>query len=149
MACSFFCDLSVCFVFQRKTAYEMRISDWSSDVCSSDLELGTREPTIIRQGDTRIVVQVPGLQNPDQLKALLGQTAKLEFKLVDINALPTDVAAGVAPPGSEIYPYAAGTPFEGQALAVRRLGGIRGDNLTGAQQSFDSDRKSTRLNSSH
>ncbi|MBA4163540.1 MAG: protein translocase subunit SecD [Erythrobacter sp.] len=101
-------------------------------------ELGTREPTIIRQGDTRIVVQVPGLQDPDQLKALLGQTAKLEFKLVDLNALPTDVAAGVAPPGSEIYPYAAGTPFEGQALAVRRLGGIRGDNLTGAQQSFDS-----------
>src|SRR3546814_12178894 len=100
----------------------MCISDWSSDVCSSDLEgelsvidgqrivlkptadglsnavtqamdsatevvrkrideLGTREPTIIRQGDTRIVVQVPGLQDPDQLKALLGQTAKPEFKL--------------------------------------------------------------------
>ncbi|HAV81671.1 MAG TPA: protein translocase subunit SecD, partial [Erythrobacter sp.] len=54
-------------------------------------ELGTREPTIIRQGDTRIVVQVPGLQDPDQLKALLGQTAKLEFKLVDQNALPSDV----------------------------------------------------------
>lgn len=99
--------------------------------------LGTREPTIIRQGDTRIVVQVPGLQDPDQLKALLGQTAKLEFKLVDQNALPSDVEQGIAPPGSQIFPYADGTDFAGQSVAVRRLGGIKGDNLINAQQSFD------------
>ena len=100
-------------------------------------ELGTREPTIIRQGDTRIVVQVPGLQDPEQLKELLGQTARLEFKLVDQDALPTDVQQGIAPPGSEIFPYAAGTPGEGSSIAVRRLGGIQGDNLTGAQASVD------------
>ena len=100
-------------------------------------ELGTREPTIIRQGDTRIVVQVPGLQDPQQLKELLGQTAQLEFKLVDQDALPSDVAQGIAPPGSEIFPYAAGSPFEGQNIAVRRLGGIQGDNLTGAQAGVD------------
>ncbi|WP_370034664.1 protein translocase subunit SecD [Qipengyuania mesophila] len=100
-------------------------------------ELGTREPTIIRQGDTRIVVQVPGLQDPDQLKALLGQTAKLEFKLVDQQALQSDVQQGLAPPGSEIFPYAETSDFVGSSVAVRRLGGIRGDNLTGAQQSFD------------
>ncbi|MCZ8369782.1 MAG: protein translocase subunit SecD [Porphyrobacter sp.] len=97
-------------------------------------ELGTREPTIIRQGATRIVVQVPGLQDPDALKSLLGQTAQLEFKLVDLNALPSNVQAGIAPPGSEIFPYAEG---QGGAIAVRRLGGIRGDNLTGAQASRD------------
>ncbi|KZY55878.1 preprotein translocase subunit SecD [Erythrobacter sp. HI0063] len=99
--------------------------------------LGTREPTIIRQGDTRIVVQVPGLQDPDALKELLGQTARLEFKLVDQTALPSDVAAGVAPPGSEIVPFADTTAQAGTSLAVRRLGGIRGDNLVGAQQTFD------------
>lgn len=99
--------------------------------------LGTREPTIIRQGDTRIVVQVPGLEDPDALKALLGQTAKLEFKLVDQTALPSDVEQGIAPPGSQIFPYAEGSDFAGQSLAVRRLGGIRGDNLINAQQSFD------------
>lgn len=93
-------------------------------------ELGTREPTIIRQGDTRIVVQVPGLQDPDALKKLLGQTAQLEFKLVDLNALPSNIQAGIAPPGSQIVPYAEG---QGGAIAVKRLGGIRGDNLTGAQ----------------
>ena len=99
--------------------------------------LGTREPTIIRQGDTRIVVQVPGLQDPDQLKELLGQTAKLEFKLVDASALPTDVAAGIAPPGSQIYNYSETSDFAGQTIAVRRLGGIRGDSLTNAQAGVD------------
>jgi len=100
--------------------------------------LGTREPTIIRQGEDRIVVQVPGLQDPEALKELLGQTAKLEFKLVDTAAAPSDVAAGIAPPGSEIVPYA--DPDEGggvPAIAVRRLGGIKGDQLTDAKQTFD------------
>ncbi|BEV00750.1 protein translocase subunit SecD [Novosphingobium olei] len=96
--------------------------------------LGTKEPTIIRQGAQRIVVQVPGLQDPQQLKNLLGQTAKLEFKLVDTTALPSDVARGVAPPGSEIVPYATASEGGGVAsIAVKRLGGIRGDELTNAQ----------------
>lgn len=99
--------------------------------------LGTREPTIIRQGDTRIVVQVPGLQDPQALKDLLGQTAELEFKLVDQAALPSDVAQGIVPPGSEIFPFADDSGTPGQPLAVRRLGGIRGDSLVNAQQSYD------------
>ena len=99
--------------------------------------LGTREPTIIRAGDDRIVVDVPGLRDPQALKDLLGQTAELEFKLVDQTALPSDVQQGIAPPGSEIVPGARGSDLEGQTIAVRRLGGIRGDSLTNAQQSFD------------
>jgi preprotein translocase subunit SecD len=99
--------------------------------------LGTREPTIIRQGDDRIVVQVPGLQDPQQLKDLLGQTAELEFKLVDQSALQSDIQQGIVPPGSEIVPGAPGSDYEGQQIAVKRLGGIRGDSLTNAQQSFD------------
>ena len=101
-------------------------------------ELGTREPTIIRQGDTRIVVQVPGLDDPEALKDLLGKTAQLEFKLVDEEALPSNVQAGIAPPGSEIYPYSGDTPLAGSSIAVKRLGGIRGDNLTGASAGIDS-----------
>ncbi|GGC36178.1 hypothetical protein GCM10011371_24450 [Novosphingobium marinum] len=101
--------------------------------------LGTREPTIIRQGDERIVVQVPGLEDPEALKALLGQTAKLEFKLVDTNAAPSDLAQGIVPPGSELVPYADPAEAGGvPALAVRRLGGIKGDQLTDARQTFDS-----------
>ncbi len=99
--------------------------------------LGTKEPTIIRSGARRIVVQVPGLQDPQALKSLLGQTAKLEFKLVDQTALATDVAQGIAPPGDEIVPFAETRPGATAAakLAVKRLGGIRGDQLTNAQLS--------------
>ena len=98
--------------------------------------LGTREPTIIRQGADRIVVQVPGLKDPAALKSLLGQTAKLEFKLVDTSASQADIAQGIAPPGSEIVPWA--DPKGGAtAIAVRRLGGIKGDQLTNAQQTND------------
>ena len=99
--------------------------------------LGTREPTIIRQGEDRIVVQVPGLSDPQELKDLLGQTAKLEFKLVDTTAAPSDLAQGIVPPGSEIVPYANPEVSGVPAIAVKRLGGIKGDELTNAQQSFE------------
>lgn len=99
--------------------------------------LGTREPTIIRQGNARIVVQVPGLDDPQALKNLLGQTAKLEFKLVDTTASPTDIAQGIAPPGSQIVPYADPAQTGVPAIAVKRLGGIKGDQLTDARQTFD------------
>ncbi len=99
--------------------------------------LGTREPTIIRQGADRIVVQVPGLKDPQALKDLLGKTAKLEFKLVDTTASPSDITQGIVPPGSQIVPY-ADTKGGIAAIAVKRLGGIKGDQLTNAQQSNDS-----------
>ena len=96
--------------------------------------LGTREPTIIRQGNDRIVVQVPGLKDPAALKDLLGKTAKLEFKLVDGTALPSEVAQGIIPPGSQIVPCENERACNGvQTIAVKRLGGIKGDRLTNAQ----------------
>jgi preprotein translocase subunit SecD len=98
--------------------------------------LGTLEPTIIRQGADRIVVQVPGLQDPQALKELIGKTAKLEFKLVDENADPDQTAQGKARVGSQVLPY-PNNPTGLPNIAVRRLGGISGDKLTGAQQSFD------------
>lgn len=97
--------------------------------------IGTREPTVLRQGDTRIVVQVPGLQDPEQLKALLGETAKLEFKLVERQASAEEVARGFVA-GGEVIPYAEGEGFP-NGVVVKRLGGIDGDTLTGAQQTFD------------
>ncbi|MGE4430235.1 MAG: protein translocase subunit SecD [Sphingobium sp.] len=99
-------------------------------------EMGTREPTIIRQGSNRIVVQVPGLQDPSELKSLLGQTAKLEFKLVDTAANPAEVAQGRAPVGSEILPY-PDNPSGVPVIAVKRQVMVSGEELTDAQQSFD------------
>ncbi|MCW0199785.1 protein translocase subunit SecD [Sphingopyxis sp.] len=99
--------------------------------------LGTREPTIIRQGDDRVVVQVPGLQDPQQLKDLIGKTARLEFRMVDANADPNEAAAGRVPVGSEIVPYAegagAGVPFE----VLRRQVMISGEQLLDAKQGYD------------
>jgi preprotein translocase subunit SecD len=95
-------------------------------------ELGTREPTIVRQGKTRIVVQVPGLQDPEALKALLGKTAKLEFKLVDTAADPEEVAQGRAPPGSQILPVQ-----QGGQVVVKRRAIITGDQLVDSQVSTD------------
>ena len=99
-------------------------------------ELGTKEPTIIRQGADRIIVQVPGLQDPSALKALLGKTAKLEFKLVDQSATPEQISSGHAPVGSEILPY-PDNPGGVPAIAVKRRVIIAGDELINAQQGFD------------
>ncbi|WP_374405207.1 protein translocase subunit SecD [Pelagerythrobacter sp.] len=110
--------------------------DASQDVIDRRINaLGTREPTIIRQGDNRIVVQVPGLQDPEQVKELIGKTARLEFKLVNESALPTDIAQGIAEPGQQIFPYSPDSGFAGQSVAVYRLGGIDGNSLIKAQAS--------------
>ena len=95
--------------------------------------LGTLEPTIIRQGDNRIVVQVPGLQDPEALKNLIGRTARLEFKLVDGSVTEEQLASGRAPPGSQILPMAEG----GGRIAVQRRSMVTGDQITDAQQAFD------------
>jgi len=92
---------------------------------------GTKEITVVRQGSDRILVQVPGLQDPEGLKRLLGKTAKLEFKLVDLNADPAEVAAGRAPAGSQILPLQAGGK-----IAVKRRLMVSGDELNDARQDF-------------
>ena len=97
---------------------------------------GTAEATVVRQGATRILVQVPGLQDPEGLKALLGKTAKLEFKLVDFNADPVEVAKGNAAPGSQVVPY-PDNPGGAPVIAVQRRVLVSGDELTDAQQGFD------------
>ena len=97
---------------------------------------GTSEAGIRREGDNRIVVEVPGLKDPEGLKTLLGKTAKLEFKLVDLVADPAEIAKGNAPPGSQIVAYPdnpAGTP----SIAVQRRVLVSGDELIDAQQGFD------------
>ncbi len=98
--------------------------------------LGTREPTIVLEGDDRIVVQVPGLADPEALKDLLGQTARLEFRMVTDPSTfdPAEAAAGRAPVGSEVVPYT--DPTQGVEVVSRQVM-ISGDQLANAQQSFD------------
>src|SRR3984893_9052191 len=76
-------------------------------------QLGTVEPLIQRQGVDRILVQVPGLQDPTRLKALLGQTAKMDFRTVDTTVPPDQALQGRVPPDSEVLPSAESpnTPY--------------------------------------
>jgi preprotein translocase subunit SecD len=97
--------------------------------------LGTREPTIVSEGSDRIVVQVPGLQDPQGLKALLGKTAKLEFKLVDLSVSQADIAQGRVPIGTQLLPMDVGPG----KMAVFRRAIITGDQLTDASQSYTQD----------
>ncbi len=95
---------------------------------------GTKEVTVINQGQRRILVQVPGVEDPEALKDLIGQTARLEFKLVDLEADPDQVAQGRAPPGSQILPL-----VDGGTMAVKRRLMVSGDQLVDARQGFDQD----------
>jgi len=94
--------------------------------------LGTLEPTIIRQGAERILVQVPGVQDPEQVKALIGRTARLEFKLLAENVTQEQLESGRAPVGTQILPTR-----DGGRIAVQRRAIITGDQIVRAQQSFN------------
>ena len=95
-------------------------------------ELGTTEPTIQQQGADRILVQVPGLQDPQRLKDLLGKTAKLVFRLVDTSVQPTP--GRKAPAGSELL-QSDETPSV--PYFVRKRVMVSGENLVDAQPGFD------------
>jgi protein-export membrane protein SecD len=98
-------------------------------------ELGTTEPVIQRQGADRILVQVPGLEDPQQLKKLLGRTARMNFRLVS-NAMSAQqaIATRTVPAGTEIL-YSAGEPRE-PYLVERRIM-VGGDRLRDASPGFD------------
>jgi preprotein translocase subunit SecD len=93
-------------------------------------ETGTNEPVIQRQGDDRILVQLPGLDNPDRIKELLGTTAKLGFHLVN-----DGVDASLRDGGGQIILPMVEMP--GQTLALQRRAAITGDMLAHAAYAPD------------
>jgi len=98
-------------------------------------ETGTKEPIIQRQGNNRILLQLPGIDDPDQVKLLLGRTAKLGFQLVDISASAVDVrASGRVPPGTELLP-SRDDPEVFYLLNKRVM--VSGEMLEDARPGFD------------
>lgn len=94
-------------------------------------ETGTREPSIQRQGDNRILVQLPGVDDPEQIKRLLGQTAKLTFRLVDE---ASSMEENPRPrPGFEKLPS---VEEAGRSWIVEKRVMVSGDSLVDAQPSF-------------
>jgi len=97
-------------------------------------QLGTVEPVIQRQGTDRILVQVPGLQDPSRLKELLGKTAKMEFRMVDTTVSPDQAQQGRVPPDSDVL-MSSTSPKIPYVIKKQIL--VSGGDLTDAQPGFD------------
>jgi preprotein translocase subunit SecD len=98
-------------------------------------ELGLAVPTIQRQGTDRIVVEVPGLGDPRRLADILGQTAKLEFRMVDTSMSAQDALQGRTPSESEVLYEKQGD--QRLPILVKKQALVEGADLTDAQASFD------------
>ncbi len=95
-------------------------------------ELGVAEPVIQQQGDNRIVVQLPGIQDSAKAKRILSATATLEFRLVDVEGSVSEALAGKVPPGSRLYKERNGNP-----VLLKKRVIITGDRITNATSGFD------------
>ncbi|EKO6517687.1 protein translocase subunit SecD [Vibrio cholerae] len=95
-------------------------------------ELGVAEPLVQRQGATRIVVELPGVQDTARAKEILGATATLEFREVDDKADLAAAAAGRAPAGSEIKFDRNGRP-----VVLKKRVILGGSSITDASSSAD------------
>ena len=100
---------------------------------------GTKEPVIQRQGADRVLVQLPGVDDPEEIKRLLGRTAKLTFQLVDTSITAQEVRQrGRAPSGSVLLPA---DDDSGEAFVVEKRVMVSGELLESAQASFDQNNR--------
>ena len=100
---------------------------------------GTKEPVIQRQGKDRVLVQLPGVDDPETIKRLLGRTAKLTFQLVDTSLTGAEaITRGRVPPGSVLLP---GDGENSQSYVVEKRVMVSGEMLDGATASFDQNNR--------
>ena len=96
---------------------------------------GTKEPIIQRQGASRVLVQLPGVDNPEEIKRLLGRTAKLTFQLVDLRTTASEArSSGRVPPGAVLMESANG---DGTYYVVEKRVLVSGETLDTATSGFD------------
>lgn len=121
----------VSFSEDQQRAFRQQVISQSIEIVRRRIdETGTREPVIQAQGTDRILVQLPGIDNPERVKELLGKTAKLSFNLVNQEASPNDPTA---PAGSRILTFADN---ELQKIVVERRSLITGEMLVDSQPTF-------------
>ncbi len=95
-------------------------------------ELGVAEPVVQRQGDARIVIQLPGVQDTARAKRILGRTATLEIRMVDEEHDVSSALDGAVPPGSRLYNMRDGSP-----ILLKKSLIYSGDNIVDAAASLD------------
>ena len=115
---------------EKRSAIQQNISTLKNRVD----ELGVAEPVIQRQGDSRVVVQLPGVQDTIKAKRILGKTATLEFRLVYGSFTDWSAAqsSGKAPVGARLYKQSDGSP-----VLLKRSVIASGDEVVGAVSGFD------------
>lgn len=96
--------------------------------------LGTKEPSIQSQGGKYILIQLPGVDNPEHIKNLIGQTAKMTFHLVNESVTNEQLATGRAPNGTEFLPY---MDSPSQMVPVYSRVEVSGESLKDSQADFD------------
>lgn len=96
--------------------------------------LGTKEPSIQSQGGKYILVQLPGVDNPERIKELIGQTAKMTFHLVNENVTQEQMLSGHAPKGTEFLPFMDAPE---QKIPVYSRIEVSGEALKDSQADFD------------
>jgi len=112
----------------KKLALEQNITTLRNRVNA----LGVAEPIIQQQGDRRIVVELPGVQDPSRLKEIMGATATLEYRLADTEHSVEDAVHGRVPVGFKLYHERNGRPV---LLSNRVI--VTGDQITDASSGFD------------
>ncbi|MCP3867224.1 MAG: protein translocase subunit SecD [Gammaproteobacteria bacterium] len=113
----------------KKFALEQNITTLRNRVNA----LGVAEPIIQQQGERRIVVQLPGAQDPGKLKEILGATATLEYRLEDTEHSIQDALEGRVPVGSRLY-----RTRDGQPILLKKRVIVTGNQITDASSGFDS-----------
>src|SRR5207244_9255765 len=106
--------------------------------------IGVAEPVIQQQGSSRIVVELPGVQDTALAKKVLGATATLEYRAVDMKNSVVEAAAGKVPFESKLYRDRQGNPV----LLSKKLI-VSGDQLTDASRGFDSQSGTTLVSVEH
>lgn len=124
---------------EQKSALQQNIATLRNRVN----ELGVAEPVIQQQGQTRIVVQLPGVQDTARAKDILGATATLEFRMVNQDADPADLAEGKVPVGSDVFPARPGVVgADTGPVALDKRVMLTGDRIIDAASGIDQQSQS-------
>ncbi|MBR1945439.1 MAG: protein translocase subunit SecD [Alphaproteobacteria bacterium] len=125
--------LTVRYTEQALTKMKSDAVDQSIEIVRRRIDqLGTREPSIMRQGSDRIMVQLPGVEDPNEVKKLLGKTAKMSFHFVDEKTTLADARRGKISPESKVVP---GNDDAGHYV-IERKSRVGGEHLTDARADF-------------
>ena len=119
-------------VDQNRTALNNRVN-----------ELGVGNAVVQRQGADSIVVQLPGVQDASQARRILGRTATLEFRLVADQYSSSRASTGIAPPGTEIFPFKSQND---RPVILEKSKIATGDQVTNAQMGFDQQSGTPQVN---